>query len=650
MNIKRIILSFLLAVAVLTPFAFKGMPHQSDKKVIVLGFDGLDPKLLTEMMDAGRLPNFNRLRRNGTFLFLQTSNPPQSPVAWSSFITGSNPGKHNVFDFLTRDPKTYYPKLTITGIEKPDVFEIGRYSIPLGKPVVKSYRRGKPFWQIAKTHGVSTTALLIPVTFPPDRFADRMLSGMGVPDITGTNGTFSFYTTDASAGSKATGGRIVGVRVKNNRIKSSLRGPKNDFLKDSPYTELPFEVSLKSDGQADIRIQDERFSLKPGQWSKWKHVYFDLSPLSRVKAICKFYLKSIRPEFELYISPVNIDPENPVMPVSNPESFGRELTERIGPFYTQGMPEDTWALNEGRISDRAFLQQVGSIQDERLKIFFSSLESFKRGILSAIFVSSDRIQHMFWRLNDRGHPLYNKKNYDSLGDVIGDVYRHMDTILGRTLKYVDKETILIVLSDHGFESFRRTVHINTWLIKNGFMKLSDPDRKESGAFFENIDWSGTSAYAIGLNSIYLNLKGRESSGIVDINDVKRIKRDISAGLKSLIDAKTGMNAVRRVFDGDKIYSGRYKQNGPDLIVGYNRGYRASWQTALGAAPEDKVFEDNLKKWSGDHLIDPELVPGIFLINRKIPQQDLSIMDIAPSILSIFGIKAGGMDGKALRFD
>ncbi|MEE8484318.1 MAG: alkaline phosphatase family protein [Nitrospinota bacterium] len=515
---RKVIVSFAVAAVLLLPFAqFSTFSQMYDApkipKVVVLGFDGIDPVLLEEYMQKGELPNFDSLRKTGGFSELATTNPPQSPVAWASFMTGANPGKHNVFDFLTRDPKTYMPKLTITEIEPPEGFEVMGYNISLKGPLVIGYRKGKTFWQIASEAGVPSTVLLIPVTFPPDRNA-KMLSGMGVPDVTGTNGTFSFYTTDPLALTGAEGGRIVHVIKKGNSISAELVGPKNDLLKERPQTKITFTAEITGEGKATVRLQGREFEISQGRFSEWKHIEFKLAPFVSVKAIARFLLVSTKPEIGIYVSPLNFDPAEPALPISNPPGYSAEVEKEIGPYATQGMPEDTWALTENVIDDATFLEQVKLVQKERERIFFLELGKLKGGILAAVFVSSDRVQHMFWRYRDSGHPL-NDQIHDPLRDPLQDeknrdpvleVYRHMDTILGRTMKYIDGDTTLIVVSDHGFKSFRRAVHLNRWLIENGYMALKKSG--QGGVFFSDVDWSRTKAFALGMNGLYLNLAGR----------------------------------------------------------------------------------------------------------------------------------------------
>lgn len=623
-------------------------PGYPDKKVIVLGFDGLDPRVVKTMVDQGKLPNFKKLIEKGSFSKLKTTLPPQSPVAWSTFISGTNPGKHNIFDFLARDPETYMPKLTITEIKSPRHLDIGSYSIPVGSPELVSYRQGIPFWEVIRENGIPATVLQVPVTFPPDGSA-TMLSGMGVPDILGTNGTFSFYTTDPKEKKSTVGGKVFVVNRFGNEIKTELVGPKNEFKVDKPDTKIPFTVEILNDKKIQVHLHDKTFALSPGEWSSWMKVEFPMVKYIGVKGILRFYLVNISPQFALYVSPINIDPADPALPISNPKDYSAQLAKKYGYFYTQGMPEDTWALNELRLSDGAFLELTGFIQNERFRLFKDELRKLDKGLLVCVFVSPDRIQHMFYRYLDKKSPLHKEiSSHQHARSAIEDVYKYSDRILGWTMKYLDDKTTLIVLSDHGFTTFRQTVHLNTWLAQNGFLQFKDINLGKSDEFFENVDLSRSKAYALGLNSLYINIRGREKFGMVEPGaEVEKVKAEIIEKLEQLRDTKTGLKIVKKVYDTAKEYKGPFTRNAPDLIVGYYDGYRTSWQTALGAAPEMSL-EDNKKKWSGDHLIDPDLVPGILLSNKKIKVTNPALVDMAVTILAEFGLKPSKeMEGKVV---
>lgn len=605
-------------------------------------------------MEEGKLPNFSKLAESGGFRSLSSSIPPQSPVAWSSFITGQNPGKTNIYDFIARTPENYMPYLSTSGMEgETKGVTIGNWIIPTSTPKPVLLRKGKAFWQYIEDKDIPTVVIKVPANYPPLETKGRSLAGMGTPDILGTYGTFTFYTTREQEKKKDTGGRVIQVKQQNNRIDTRLTGPPNSLRVGSPVLGIDLTIHIDPENpvaRIDVGGQN-RILLKEGEWSDWVSLSFETIPNYPFKggtlsAICKFFLKETHPEFEMYVTPLNMDPADPTLPITTPPSYAHELAGKFGPFYTQGMPEDTWALNEGRLNHDQFLQQVRFVQEEKKKIFFHEFNRFKSGFLFCHFFATDQIAHMFWRCTDSSHPGH-KQEEERFKNVIEETYIEMDEILGEVLKRIDEDTTLIILSDHGFASFRRFFHLNTWLYQNGYIVLYDKSRKTSEEFFENVDWNRTRAYAMGLNSLYLNIRGREGEGIVEPGEeAAALKKELIQALKKVTDPQNGDLAIKEVYDTKKVYSGQYVKTAPDLIVGYNLNYRSSWETALGKIP-DTLFGDNLKPWSGDHCMAVDLVPGILLTNKKISKQELSLIDLAPSILSEFGIsKPEDMDGKS----
>ena len=593
-----------------------------DKKIIIIGFDGLSPGIVETMMNEGKLPNFQRLRETGSYKRLSTTNPPLSPVAWTGFATGRNPGKNGVFDFIVRDPKTYSLSLSLSNFKG-------------GKPrrVIKSTN----FWEYTSKKRIQTIILGSPVTFPPDKVFGKMLSGMGVPDILGTEGTFSFYTTEKEKKEKDIGGTVFHIR-KSTIIVSHLIGPKKGISgRKAGNVKVPFKIIPDQDNNsATIEFQGHEFILEQGNWSDWKNVSFDIGMGREMAGILKFYLVEARPEIKLYASPINLDPRAPYFPISYPGEYSSELATGIGLFYTQGMPVDTWAVNENRLSEKPHLEQLNEVLREKKAMLDYELDRFDNGVLFCYFESPDIAQHMFWRYIDKDHPLYEEDAPQEYKQLIPSWYKKMDSILGEVMEKIDEEDVLIVLSDHGFNTFRRAVNINTWLRENGYLELKDPYAESGGELLNDIDWSETRAYSIGFGAVYINQEGREKEGVVKKGDEKELlKEEISRKLKDWIDEKHNKPVVSEVYSGEKIFSGKYQDRAPDLYIGFNIGYRASWQTALGAVPGE-VIEDNIKKWSGSHLFDPALVPGIILSNKKISKKDPSIYDITPTILKQIG--------------
>jgi predicted AlkP superfamily phosphohydrolase/phosphomutase len=614
---------------------------QEEHKLIVIGIDGMDPQLLERFMRQGKMPNFAKLVREGSFKPLITSIPPQSPVAWSNMITGMNSGGHGIFDFIHRDPKTMQLYFSASRVEGPKhSVHIGNWVIPIGGGSAEQLRQGKAFWEILDQHGVPNSVFRIPSNFPPVPARGNTISGMGTPDLRGTYGTFSFYSDDPTAEAGAVeGGQIIPVQVDNSQVKAALIGPDNTFRKGSPAATEPFTVSVDPlEPVARIAVQGQEFVLREGEWSDWVKVEFQLIPFfGNVNGICRFYLKQAHPRFELYVSPINIDPAEPSLPISTPSSYSRALSEKVGEFYTQGIAEDTKALSDGVLNDGEFLQQSGTVLAEHRRIFDLEFPKFRNGVFFFYFSSLDLNSHMLWRLIDPDHPEYDAGLAAQYGSALENFYQQMDQVLGEILPKLDQHTTLIVLSDHGFAPYRRSFNLNTWLLNNGYIILKNTAISDDSQPFANVDWSKTRAYGLGLNGLYLNLRGRERQGIVsEGSEADLLLNEIRGKLLALRDPKNNLPVITRVDFAKDVYRGPYSQDGPDALVGYNRGYRAGWKTILGAFPPD-VLEDNTNPWSGDHCMDYTLVPGVLLSNRAIAAAAPALTDIAPTILAEFGI-------------
>lgn len=606
------------------------------KKAIVLGFDGLDPVLTEKWMKEGKLPNLTALREQGCYSRLRTTLPAMSPVAWSTFATGVNPAKHNIFDFLNRDLRTYAPELSSAKVHPPSRYvKLGKWRIPISAGTVELRRKSEPFWKILGRHAISSTILRVPITFPPERFNGRLLAAMSTPDLRGTQGTFSWFSTHTESSSFEGGFRLPLFR-RGEALEGVLPGPDNRGIR--------FRIRRTGHGSGRVlEIQRKRCDLRIGEYTPWLRLRFGKRPFSSARGIVRFLLTSTEPDTSIYATPVQIDPESPALPISHPGYYSIYLAKLLGSFATLGMAEDTWALNEGAIDEDAFLEQAKQIQNERERIFFSALERSRRGVVACVFDTSDRVQHMFYRYLEEAP---GKANPGSKAHVIEDLYRDMDGIVGRTLPFVNHETAVFVLSDHGFCSFRRGVNLNTWLHQNGYLTLHD-DIKESGDYFQGVDWTRTRAYTFGLGGLYLNIRGRESDGIVPSEHAADLKAELIDRLKGLRDDKTQEVAIQNVYDASAVYNGPYLGAAPDLLPGYAPGYRASWSAAIGKVTAS-VFEDNQKAWSGDHCVDPAAVPGVLFCNRKLDSEGSGIEDLAPTILELFGVTPPKwIDGRTL---
>jgi predicted AlkP superfamily phosphohydrolase/phosphomutase len=630
-------------------------------KVIVLGGDGMEPSLVERWIASGDLPNFARLRAAGHYSHLGTTVPAESPVAWSSFISGKNPGKTSIFDFLERSPEDYLPRLSITSL-KPS---------PIGKPEVINNRKGGALWDYLSRAGRTVTIIQVPVTFPPEKVRGRMMSGLGVPDLRGSWGTSFYYATDLDGNSSTElGGRNVKLALEGGRAELSLEGPRD--------AKLPMRFEVLDDARLRITVGGVAREVALEQWSDWFEVAFPIMPLFSAHGIVRFYVRAIRPELRVYQSAINFHPKNPPFAITHPGGWSGELAEEIGLYKTLGWATDTWGLNEGRLDEKAFLEDLHYAFDKRIEITMSALRKMDSDLVISVMNSTDRVQHMFWRFLDREHPLYSPEGERLWGGKILEVYQKLDRLLGEVMAFMGEDTTLFVLSDHGFHSFRRAVNINTWLHQNGWLALKQEGVREKeftltdltsgGTFWPNVDWAKTRAYSMGLGKVYLNLAGREAEGIVGPGkEARDVREAIERALYDLADRPNGgaktpgsrapsngagasVNVVRKVYRPEEIFSGEYVGKAGDLIVGFKGGYRVSWQTALGGIPPE-VFADNARKWSGDHCsFDPDITCGTLLCNRALPLAPAtpSIMDLAPTILKLLGVPLPpDLDGKPL---
>lgn len=631
------ILALLLAGA---GWAACGSPQATGPRVVVLGFDGLDYGLTRELMASGRMPNFAKVAASGSFAPLGTSVPPQSPVAWSSFITGLDPGGHGIFDFIHRDPATMEPFLSTTRTSAGRNVTFGRWQFPVSGGEVELLRRGRPFWDVLEARGIETTIIRMPANFPPSGSATRELSGMGTPDILGTYGTFSFYTSEpyAFGGRALSGGVVYPVDLLDGVVRAVLEGPDNPFLVQPEKVKAPFVAYLDQARQyAKLEIGGEERLLRVGEWSDWLPVEFELIPTQSLRAEARFYLKQLDPYFEMYVTPLNIDPMAPALPVSTPDEYASELAEATGRFYTQGMPEDTKSLKTGVFTEDEFLEQARLAGQENLRQYRYVFERFDRGLLFYYFGNVDQVAHMMWRARDPGHPAYDAERDAQYDRVVEELYAGLDAVVGETLAGLGPNDLLVIMSDHGFTSWRRSFHLNTWLREHGYLAVRDPQLTEDPGFFSNVDWTRTRAYALGLNGLYINLKGRERTGIVEPGDRDALVGEISAKLLATVDPATGLPAVTKVYRREDVYRmAGHEDIAPDLVVGYAKGTRGSDESALGGLTRE-VIVDNTDPWSGDHCMDHETVPGILLTTRALKRPAPSLDMLAAAILAEFGI-------------
>ncbi len=686
-------------------------------KVIVVGFDGVDARFTEQWMNEGKLPNLARLRAEGTFRPLLPTLPAQTPVSWSTFSTGIDPGRTGIFDFLRRDPKTYLPVFAAIE-ETTEPFLLGERNrwaaaaitffvvflfvglilklrlswmvagliaavsaafagwgashwtaefIPTSRPSAINRRQGIPMWDVVASKGLKSKIVHVPITFPaPALDHGHLLSGLGVPDISGRVGKPFYFTSELDLpGGGSNEFSIEVVQLEDNRgiIETNIVGPPNKLFAEPKFISTPMTITVAEDrASVEIAVGQQKIPLRAGEWSGWTDFEFQFNPFIKVNGISRFYLLSVAPEVRLYLSPINFDPRS--LPqgfrISSPADWAPDLAEQFGPYKTIGWAIDTWAVSAGFATEQIFWDDMVWTVEQYRKMFREFLTE-DNDLFVQCFEFPDRVGHIFWRAVDPQHPAYDAALAAEWGDSILKSYQIMDEIVGEAMEAAGRSNAtLIILSDHGFASFRKAVNYNTWLVQNGYMGLREGvEAKErtleilfdQGQFWENVDWSKTRAYALGLGEVYINLAGREAQGIVQPGaEYDALKRELADGLEAMVDPEDGARPVSRVVAREEIYDSFDPNVMPDLFVTNTDGYRVSWQTSLGGVQKE-LLEVNNEVWSGDHCsVDPELVKGILFVNRKL-KTDRSpyIADVYATVLDILGLEAPyKLDGVALR--
>jgi predicted AlkP superfamily phosphohydrolase/phosphomutase len=461
----------------------------------------------------------------------------------------------------------------------------------------------------------------------------------------GTFGTYQHFADPPLEGVGDDGGKRFTLSFERETARASLVGPENTFL--DPPRPFAIEFLIHRDREANaavIEIQGKKILLKAGQWSRWTQIHFDLPCyyLKTPRGICRFYLQEVAPHFRLYVSPINLDPSAPEQKMSEPASFVEDVSKRLGLFSTTGFQEDYSARKNKVFVDDEFLKQAGMVLEERLALFDYALDDYDGGLLFFYFSSSDLQSHMFWWDSDERHPVRSDGEAKRYFGHVQRLYRRLDEVVGGLMDRFGGGATIIVMSDHGFANFGRQFNLNSWLRDFGYL-----GPRECTSVLRDVDWSVTYAYGLGINGLYLNLKGRERDGIVEPGEKAE---ELLAELKERLEAVTDVNGepvIRTAYRADQVYSGSATALAPDLIVGYRRGYRASWATCLGDLT-DEVLLDNDSAWSADHCADALEVPGVLFCNRPFRAGSPALVDVAPSILAEFGLPTPAtMSGKSI---
>jgi predicted AlkP superfamily phosphohydrolase/phosphomutase len=554
-------------------------------KTIIIGLDAFDPTIFEKLHSEGKTPHLSHFVKSGGYSRFSVSNPPQSEVSWTSIATGLNPGGHGIFDFVHRNPSSYAQIVSLLPTKKNI---IGRQFVPP--------HRAHTVFDAAVEDGYPGVSLWWPATFPA-RLASPVWSipGLGTPDIFGRLGVGIIYSMDGIAEHDVKTRTAPLSMVHKGRYIGELEGPTQMTITGVKKAGLNFELRKIDEKSARLTIDKQSIDLSNGNWSPHIELTFKVGFGVSVKAVTRVVMNRITPYPTLYFLPLQIHPLRAPWAYGTPKQLVKDVWNKSGPYLTLGWPQDTTGLEEGFISDNQFLSICDQICDHRERTLLRMLDSYQEGVFACIFDSLDRIQHMF--LRDRV-------------DIVESWYVKLDSLLGRIKTKISsrsggEEIRLIIVSDHGFGEFNYKVNLNKWLINRGY--LHSENSSERGKL-NSVIWEKSKAYAIGLNSMYLNISGREGKGSVPVEEKEEVIQSIKHDL-SRWKGPDGRQVVRNTALGTGVFKGPFTNYGPDIVVGYNTGYRASAMTGLGDWDRDEIIP-NRDHWGADHCFDPETVPGV----------------------------------------
>jgi predicted AlkP superfamily phosphohydrolase/phosphomutase len=629
--------------------------------------------------------------------------------------------------------------------------------------------QGTSFWHYLDERGIRLRGVQVASTYPPDHEGPNteLLSGLGVPDITGSPGSWTVYTTDQwlfSDKDTPTSGLVRKMFEDTpGTLQDELFGPTN-WVKSAELTDrqkeleklrqqsglstaeldrvgqeldavkaesktfhasgrhndrakVPFTMKLDKQGHAiDFDVAGTQFRVAQGEWSPFVPVTFELNSMFKAHGLAVFHVvRCDDEEVRIFVPPINIDPEDTPaqLPISAPPGFAAELEQEAGhPYETLGWACITNPLKDyadSKISEQSFMDDMVSTERLREDLLMASLaRPDDWDVYFQVFSTPDRVGHMLYREFDPEHPRYDAALANTqvhafgqtfpLKDAIRQVYMNEDRMVGLVLDALaagrfGDDALLLIVSDHGFTSFRRQVNLNNVLHDLGFLQFkfkTDENGKPTTerytldelnagpdslhGYLHYVDWSATQAYSLGLGEVFVNLKGREPKGIVEPAQYDEVVEAIRSGLLSMTDPKDGTKYVTTASRRDKLYSGPWWHEGTakrktvggreeevghdgfgDIFLGYAPHYRVSWDNTMGGLDQATVT-DNDNHWSGDHVsVDPSHVPGVLFSNRKLPAGTVAgLIDVAPTILTRYGLDPSPphteMDGKVLPFE
>lgn len=609
-------------------------PRPAEGRVVVLALPGLDP----DWVDRWRrdLPNLDSLLAGQRNARLETTFPPNGAAAWTTLATGTTPGAHGVFGLVRPDPSSGLPVHGALSLQEPVFAEDGALSSPPGATL---RRRGVPFWRVAAATGLRVKLLFVPWVWPPDEPAGvDVLAGEGLPDLRLTTSTFSLFGTDfteAQALEDVAGGDLVPLAGAG-PYSAAVAGPLDAR---GAQSVLPLAVEALGVDRVAVTVGAQRVEARVGAFSEWVTLDFPLSAKAVARARVRFFPIELGERVRLYMTPLTVDPRDPWLPAASPAAFGREVWETYGDWKALGWAFDTAGLSSELVPEAVLAAEVRDLLQRRVEIVLGEIGRKDAELVVATLGGADAVSHMFMRLGDPSHPAYDERLAGSYGGLLKEVYVELDRAVGEVRERLRSDDALIVLSEAGFQSFRREFRVNTWLLEQGYLKLGPgvARAEDNGLLNDQIDWRNTSAYALGSGFVYLNLKGRDPRGVVPPTRARALLQEMAS---RLLEVRDGRDPVfSRVLPGADLYRGPAAAEAPDLVLAFLDGYQVGRATMLGGVPL-QILADNRRRWSGDHAAsDPSDVQGLIATNLDTPPKAPRLVDVAPTVLALLGLPA-----------
>jgi predicted AlkP superfamily phosphohydrolase/phosphomutase len=613
------------------------------RRVLIVGADGADPQIVDRLIGEGKLPHLARLCVEGRWGALRTTFPPVSPVAWMTCLTGVRPAVHGIRDFLVKAQDSYLPTIGL--------FRVTGGSD--GLPVYHSQRSVPTLGEFLAEAGRTAYILQVPGTFPPPAVQGGLLAGFGMPDLLGTFGVSAWYTTDPEGKRAAApeGAELVHPLepLGSGQWRGRIAGP----AKTSATFALRRDgnrlvLSLEAEGQRPAAV------LEPGGWSGWVRLPFGVPGRGLVEGICRFKLLSTGPGLSLYRTAVQCTPERPLYPLSEPPGFSARLAELVGLYATVGMPSDMDGVRRRVVDLDTFAEDAYANWRQQVEMALCLIAERTWDLLFVHLFTIDNAQHLFWKYRDPHHPGYDTSLGAPYRTEIERAYRWVDAQLGRLIEAIDRDTTVIVVSDHGGVPVYRLIYLNAWLAAQGYLV---PREQVQAGEAARLDWDHTRAAMYGTGGIWLNVREREPRGIVEPGaPYEALREEIAQALLAWRDPESGKPVVVQVLRGEQVYGRGTAVSGPDLIPALRRGYGLGRGEGLGRAMVGRPsIVPNESLWSGGHegpYLPSDAQGVVALWGPGVRQGKLpscaALRDIAPTVLSLLGVSVpSAMEGRNL---